>query len=188
MPTYIALLRGINVSGQRLVKMADLQAHFVSAGAGNVRTYIQSGNVVFEHRLAAPAAVKKSLENHLAGKLGFAVNTVVKSAKEFAAIAKANPFDTGLPEFGRRMYVCFFEKAPAVADVQGIQPLISDDERLIVTGDAGYVYYAAGLGRAKLNSTVIERNLGLATLRNWNTVTALVELAGLYRRTRDVVS
>ncbi len=180
MPTYIALLRGVNVSGQKLIKMADLQEHFASAGAGNVRTYIQSGNVVFEHRAATGAAVRKKLYKHLAGKLGYAVPTIVKTAKELASIAATNPHDTSLPEFGRRMYVCFFEKAPSADAVEGIKPLISDDERLVVSGDAGYVYYAAGLGRAKLNSNVIERKLGLATLRNWNTVTALVDLAGLY--------
>jgi uncharacterized protein (DUF1697 family) len=162
--------------------MADLQAHFVSAGAGNVRTYIQSGNVVFEHRAATSAAVRKKLEQHLAGELGYAVPTIVKSAKEFVTIAAANPLDTGLPEFGRRMYVCFFEKAPSPDAVEGIRPLVTADERLVVTGNAGYVYYAAGLGRAKLTSSVIERKLGMATLRNWNTVTALVEMAGLYTR------
>ena len=178
MPTYIALLRGINVSGQKLIKMADLQAHFTSGGAGNVRTYIQSGNVVFEHRAATSAAVRQILEKHLAGKLGYAVPTIVKSAMELAAIAAANPHDADLPEFGKRMYVCFFEKAPAAVAVEGIQSLVSDDERLVVHGNAGYVYYADGLGRAKLNSSVIERKLGLATLRNWNTVTALLKLAG----------
>jgi uncharacterized protein (DUF1697 family) len=178
MPTYIALLRGINVSGQKLIKMADLQAHFVSAGAGNVRTYIQSGNVVFEHRAATSSAVRKKLEQHLGGELGYAVPTIVKSAKEFATIAAANPHDTRLPEFGRRMYVCFFEKAPSADAIEGIRPLVTADERLVVTGNAGYVYYAAGLGRAKLSSSVIERKLGLATLRNWNTVTALFDLAG----------
>jgi uncharacterized protein (DUF1697 family) len=182
MPTYIALLRGINVSGQKLIKMADLQAHFASGGAGNVRTYIQSGNVVFEHRAATTAAVRKKLEQHLAGELGYAVPTIVKSAKEFAAIAAANPHDTGLPDFGKRMYVCFFEKSPSPNAIEGIQPLINDNERLVVTGSAGYAYYAAGLGRAKLTGTIIERKLGLATMRNWNTVTALVQLAGLYTR------
>jgi uncharacterized protein (DUF1697 family) len=180
MPTYIALLRGINVSGQKLIKMANLQAHFASGGADNVRTYIQSGNVVFEHRAATTAAVRKKLEKHLAGELGYAVPTIVKSAREFAAIAEANPHDTGLPEFGRRMYVCFFEKTPSPDAVEGIQSLITDDERLVISGSAGYVYYAAGLGRAKLTGTLIERKLGLATMRNWNTVTALAELAGLY--------
>jgi len=176
MPTYIALLRGINVGGQKLIKMADLQSHFTSCGATNVRTYIQSGNVVFEHREKSPVTLRKILEQHLAVNLGYAVPTLVKTANDFAAIAKANPYDAHLPEFGRRMYVCFFKNAPTATAIADIQPLVTDAERLVVKGVAGYAFYAEGLGRAKLSSNVIERKLGLATLRNWNTVTAILAL------------
>ena len=177
MPTYIALLRGINVGGQKLIKMAELQSHFASGGAVNVRTYIQSGNVVFEHQERSAATLRKILEQHLAAKLGCPVPTLVKTAKDLAAIAGANPYDVQLPEFGRRMYVCFFEKAPAASAIADIQSLVSDAERLVVKGIAGYAYYSTGLGLAKLTSNVIERKLGLATLRNWNTVTALLKMA-----------
>ena len=88
MPTYIALLRGINVSGQKLIKMAELQAHFQKFGATKVRTYIQSGNVVFEHRAGTPASLRPQLERFLESRLGHAVPTLVKSARELAAIAK----------------------------------------------------------------------------------------------------
>ncbi len=176
MPAYIALLRGINVSGQKLIRMADLQSHFISWGALNVRTYIQSGNVVFEHH--APAAtLRETIQEHLGKKLGYGVPTLVQSAADLAAIAGANPFDTRLPEFGKRMYVCFFEKAPAVAGIENIRPYVSDSEQLVVNGAAGYAYYANGFGRARLSGAIIERKLGLATLRNWNTVTALLEMA-----------
>jgi uncharacterized protein (DUF1697 family) len=178
MPRYVALLRGINVSGHRLIKMVELQTHFSSAGARNVQTYIQSGNVVFDHRAVTSAALKKRLDRHLAAKQGYAVSTVVKTAEEFAAIAAANPYDSSLPEFGRRMYVCFFETPPAPEAIKAIQSLVTGDERLVVNGDAGYAYYANGLGRAKLTSSVIERKLGPATLRNWNTVTVLLKLLG----------
>ena len=177
MPTYIALLRGINVSGQKLIIMADLQAHFESFGATQVRTYIQSGNVVFAHRTKTSAPLRRDLEKHLAAKLGYAVPTLVKSSKEFATIAEANPYDTTLPKLGKRVYVCFFEKAPASDAIKSILSLTTGDERLTVIGDAGYACYFNGLGRAKLNSNIIERKLGMTTLRNWNTVNALLELA-----------
>jgi uncharacterized protein (DUF1697 family) len=74
----------------------------------------------------------------------------------------------------------FFEKAPPAAAIADIQPLVTDAERLVVKGTAGYAYYTTGLGRAKLTSNVIERKLGLATLRNWNTVTALLEMAQVH--------
>lgn len=179
MHTHIALLRGINVSGQNIVRMADLQEYFTSFGGVEVRTYIQSGNVVFQHRERSPVQLRKSLEKHLAAQLGYAVPTLVKTANEIAAIAAASPFDPGLPEFGKRMHVCFFERAPTQAAVAGIQPWTSESERLVVKGAAGYAYYADGLGRARLSSAVIERKLGVVTLRNWNTVTALLKLAGI---------
>ena len=174
---YIALLRGINVSGHKPVKMADLQSHFASCGATNVRTYIQSGNVVFEHPATTTDNLRQTLEQHLAAKLGFTVPTLVKTAKELAAIAAANPYDINLPDFGKKMYVCILEKSPSPAAIESIQPYINPTERLVVKGAAAYAYYADGLGRAKLSSAVIERKLGLATLRNWNTITALLQLA-----------
>lgn len=175
MPTYIALLRGINVSGQKLIKMADLQEHFASCGAANVRTYIQSGNVVFEHPEKS-ATLRKTLERYLAIKLGYSVPTIVKTAGEFAAIVAANPYDNGLPEFGKRMYVCLFEEAPTPTAMESIQRHVNDSERLVIKGLAAYAYYADGLGRARLSSAIIERKLGLVTMRNWNTVTALLEM------------
>ena len=177
MPTFIALLRGINIGGQKVIKMTDLQAHFVSFGAAKVRTYIQSGNVIFEHADKSSRSLRKRLEAHLAGKLGYAVPTLILSLKELATITAANPYDLGLPEFGRRMYVCFFGTPPTAAAIKATEPLVTNRERLMIKGSAGYAFYADGLGRARLSSTVIERKLGLATLRNWNTVTALLEIA-----------
>ncbi len=177
MPTYIALLRGINVSGQKLIRMTDLQSHFTAWGASDVRTYIQSGNVVFAHPEKAAAKLRRALEQHLANHLGFAVPTLVLPAAELQAIAADNPYDPALPEFGRKMYVCFFEKPPDPAGVAEIQKLTTAEERLVIRRKAGYAYYQAGLGKARLTSAVIERKLGLATLRNWNTVQALLELA-----------
>jgi uncharacterized protein (DUF1697 family) len=175
--THIALLRGINVGGHNVVRMAALQAHFEAWGANKVRTYIQSGNVVFDHHEAKPALLRASLQPYLAAKLGFALPVLVKSAREFASIARANPYPPSLPQIGRCLYVCFFEKAPSAQAIAAVAPLINDDERLIVKGAVGYAYYANGLGRAKLGSSVIERKLGMSTLRNWNTVTALLALA-----------
>jgi uncharacterized protein (DUF1697 family) len=177
MPTYIALLRGINVGGRNAVRMAALKAHIATWGAQNVRTYIQSGNVVFTHREAQSRVLQASLQRYLTAKLGWEVAVLVKSAKAFSAIARANPHPPTLPALGNHLYVCLFESAPTAKAVAQLQPYLADDERLVVKGNAGYAYYANGLGRAKLSSTVIERKLGAATLRNWNTVTALIALA-----------
>ncbi|MEI6084117.1 MAG: DUF1697 domain-containing protein [Verrucomicrobiota bacterium] len=176
MPTYIALLRGINIGGQKIIPMATLRAHIESFEATDVQTYIQTGNIIFTHRATDPVTLRRSLEAHWVKKFGCAIPTLVKTARELRAIAGANPYDTKLPDFGRHMYVCFFEKAPLPSAIQSIQPYLSDVEQLIVKGLAGYAFYTNGLGRAKLSSAVIERKLGLATLRNWNTVTALLDM------------
>jgi uncharacterized protein (DUF1697 family) len=176
MSTYIVLLRGINITGHNIVRMTDLQAHFVGCGATNVRTYIQSGNVVCEHRARNSRELRRIVEEHLAGELGYRVTALVLSSKELASIARANPHGEKLPEFGRRMHVCFFEKAPTAAAIESIQPYVTDRERLIVKGVAGYTYHADGLGRAKLSHAMIERKCGPTTMRNWNTVTALMKM------------
>ncbi len=175
--THIALLRGINVGGHKMIKMANLKKHFESFGATNVRTYIQSGNVVFEHKESKSAKLRAPLEKHLAAELGYAVPTLVVSARELDAIAKSNPYDATLPELGKRMYVCFFEKTPPAAALESLAPYITPAEQFILTDLAGFAYYADGLGRAKLSSALIERKLGLVTFRNWNTVNALLALA-----------
>ena len=87
MPVYIALLCGINVSGQRLVKMAELRTHCASFGALDIRTYIRSGNVVFEHRNQFASSLELDLEKHLACKLGYSVPTLVTPAEAFTASA-----------------------------------------------------------------------------------------------------
>lgn len=176
MKTYILLLRGINVTGHQTIRMEELRAHITGCGATKVRTYIQSGNVVCEHPAKTSRQLRGIVEEHVAGKLGYRVATLVVNAQELVAIAGQNPFDKKLPEFGSRMYVCFFEKVPTPAAIESIQPYVNDGEQLIVPGAAGFAYYANGLGRAKLSHTVIERKLGLTTMRNWNTVTALVEM------------
>ena len=174
MPTYVALLRGINISGQKLIKMADLRSHFTTFGATEARTYIQSGNVVFEHSEKSARTLQAKLEAHLANKLGYAVPTLVIAAKEFASIAAAIPYDTDQSEVGWRMYICFFQEPPTAAAIRTIKPLVTEKERLIIKGVVGYAFYEGGLGRAKLSSTIIERKLGLVTLRNWNTVSSLL--------------
>ena len=157
MPTYIVLLRGVNITGHKIIRMADLQAYFAGCGATNVRTYIQSGNVVCDHRAKTSRELRGIVEEHLAGQLGYRVSALALTAKELSAIAAGNPYDVKLPEFGRRMHVCFFERAPTPAAIESIQPYVNDRERLIVQKSAGYTYHTDGLGRARLSHTVIER-------------------------------
>jgi uncharacterized protein (DUF1697 family) len=177
MQTYIALLRGINVSGKNIVAMSDLKAYVESFGAKQVRTYIQSGNVVFKHEAKTAGEVRVRLEQHLEKRLGSTIPTVVKLRDGLKAAAEGNPYDSGTPDFGKQTYLCFFERVPSTAAIESIQPWITGTERLEVKGDIGYAHYSISFGRAKLSHAVIERKLGTTTMRNWNTVTRLLEMA-----------
>jgi uncharacterized protein (DUF1697 family) len=177
MPRYIALLRGINVSGQKIIKMVDLKALFEAAGCHSVVTYIQSGNVVFEHVEGDANLMRQHLEAHLKASLGYAVPTLLRTHEALAAIVAKNPFDDQLPEFGKRMYVCFLENAPDASAIAAIAPYSNPEEQLQVHGSEAYVYYDAGLGKSKLTNAIIERKLGMATMRNWNTVNTLLEMS-----------
>ena len=122
--------------------------------------------------------MRQRIEATLREVLGYAVPTLVLTPAELETAVRGNPYAADEPEFGRRMYVCFFEKTPRSEAVSAIQPLVTPAEQLVIRGRTGYALYAQGMGKAKLNSSVIERKLGLVTLRNWNTVNALRELVG----------
>ena len=177
MPTYIALLRGINVSGQKIIKMADLKAHFEKGGCTAVQTYIQSGNVVFQHSDEDIVALREHIEAHLNQCLGYFVPTLLRTHAEISDAAASNPYPTDWPEFGKKMYVCFFESAPSEAGIEAIRPYTNEDEKLEVRGMHGYAYYSVGLGKSKLTNSIIERKLGMATMRNWNTVNTLLDMS-----------
>jgi uncharacterized protein (DUF1697 family) len=177
MPTYIALLRGINVTGHKMIKMPALKTMFEEAGCQEVRTYIQSGNVVFTHPEKDAVKLRKHLEVSLEKALGYHVPILLRNPAQMAAIVATNPFPVDLPELGKFMYVCFLENAPNEAAIQSIVPYTNPQEQLQVKGSEAYVYYSTGLGKAKLTNAVIERKLGMATMRNWNTVNTLLEMS-----------
>jgi uncharacterized protein (DUF1697 family) len=177
MPKYIALLRGINVSGQKLIKMDALRAMFEAGGCTDVKTYIQSGNVAFAHPEGDAVALRKHIEAHLKASLGYAVPTLLRNRSQLETIVAGNPYSLDLPDFGKKVYVAFFENEPSPAAIQNIAPYVNEMERLVVKGGEGYLHYADGLGKAKLTNVIIERKLGMATLRNWNTVTTLLDMA-----------
>jgi uncharacterized protein (DUF1697 family) len=176
MPKYIALLRGINVSGQKIIKMDALRAMFESAGCTDVQSYIQSGNVVFSHAEADAGTLRAHMEAHLHTALGYAVPTLLRDRAALEKIVACNPFPLDLPDFGKKVYVAFFEKQPSQAAIESIAPFVNELERLVMQDGEGYLYYDAGLGKAKLTHAIIERRLGMATMRNWNTVTTLLEM------------
>jgi uncharacterized protein (DUF1697 family) len=177
-PTCIALLRGINVSGHHPVKMGDLRALIEALGHRDVETYLQSGNVVFSARSGAPSAIGAAIERRIAKDLGLDVNVLVRTKPELAKIVATNPLaKRGVDP--AHLHVTFLGERPAAAMVSALDPKRFLPDTFAVARREVYVCCPKGYGRSKLNNAFFERALATdATTRNWKTVNALVELAG----------
>ena len=174
MPILIALIRGINVGGHKKVKMADLKACCESMGLRDVRTHLQSGNVVFRTAKTDRARLAKDLE----AALGVEAKIILRTADELRAAIAANP----MPEEAQRtpsgFIVMFLSDKPAATAMQSLRDAYSGPEKMQLHGAELYIEYGAGMGTSKLSLALIERKLGIAgTARNWNTVTRLLEIA-----------
>ena len=169
MTAYIALLRAVNVGGTGKLPMAELKAICEAAGFKNVRTYIASGNVVFESGASA-AKIKALLEVRLKSYAGKPVGVIVRDARELAAVLKANPFPKAAPHF---VHAIFLDEPPpkdALAHAIGCK----NEEMRLSTREI-FVHYADGAGTSKLRVPAAKTG----TARNMNTVAALVKLANL---------
>src|SRR5262245_16729481 len=177
MNTYIALLRGINVGGSNMVKMADLKRLMEENGCADVRTYIQSGNAVFQSAASDPERLAKKIGGAIAKLRGFEPRVLVLTGAELKRAADANPFPEAERE-PKTVHLFFLDAKPAKPDLKAIEELRAKTERFALKGRVFYMHTPDGLGKSKL-ATRAERFLGVAaTARNWNTVTTLLEMAG----------
>jgi uncharacterized protein (DUF1697 family) len=182
MAIFVALLRAVNVGG-RSVGMADLRQGLEGLGYGRVRTYVQSGNIVFEAEDADPREHAAAIEGVIARDFGLESKVLVLTASEMSAIAAANPLITpGADE--KRLHVTFLF-APADAAAFAALPLPArDGEQASLLGRVVYLHLPHGYGRSKLNNAYFERAFKTpATTRNWRTVTTLAGLASPWGRT-----
>ena len=177
--TYLSLLRGINVSGQKKIKMADLKGLYESLGFARVVTYIQSGNVLFDANEADPADLQTRLEHAIAGHFGFEVPVIIRTAAELERAICDCPFDAiDVAEEGTQYLVTFLGGEPDAAGIDKLQPFVQDSESLVLRGQSVYLHCPRGYGRSKLSNSLLENKLGVAaTTRNWKTLCKLQELA-----------
>jgi uncharacterized protein (DUF1697 family) len=174
MPTYVALLRGINLGARNRVAMADLRAVVERAGGEDVRTYVQSGNVVFRSRSSA-ARLAASLEAGIRRPLGLDIAVLVKTKQQLAKLVERNPFASADPS---TLHVTFLAKAPARDRARKLSEQSFAPDELHVAGREVYLRCPNGYGRTKLSNAFLEQQLAVpATTRNWRTVTTLAELA-----------
>ncbi len=180
MKTYIALLRGINVSGQKKIRMADLKSHLDELGWEGIQTYIQSGNIVFRSTDNNPVQLAQKIKQKLQDKYGFEVPTLVLAPRELMHIIHNNPFtrDPGTAE--DRLYVTFLFNLPRADLARKLQELKRHNEEFIHDDKIIFLYYPEGYGRAVMNNNAFEKALQVeATTRNWKTVNKLYEITKL---------
>jgi len=176
-PTWVVLLRGVNVGGHRKVPMAELRGLLSGLGCTEVRTYIQSGNAVFVASEALVARLSEGLGEAMAERFGFRVPVVVRAGEDLARIVATNPF-LGQGADPRRLHVGFLAEAPAAEAIAGIDLDRSPPDTLVVQGREVYLHLPNGVGRTRLSNDYLERALGTtSTLRNWRTVGVLAEMA-----------
>jgi uncharacterized protein (DUF1697 family) len=178
MTNHIVMLRGINVSGHKPVKMERLRSSLTALGFADVQTYIQSGNIVFAAPPDSAARLIAKIEQKILADFGFAVPVFLRTAKEMEKIAKQNPF-LKVPEIDpTKLHVTFLAGDPPKTALGPLEPLAAPGEQLSVIGREIYLYCPHGYGDTKLSNATIERKLSVgATTRNWKTVNTLLAMA-----------
>lgn len=156
--------------------MKELARYFIEAGAGGVRTYIQSGNVVFRTPNVEPALIHERVEQALERRLGQAIPIVLRGEKALRAVASANPFlEEGVDS--KVLHVAFLDRRPGAAAVRALDPERSPPDRFIVHDSEIFLCCPDGLARSKLTNAYFDSTLGTtSTLRNWRAVQKLIEL------------
>jgi uncharacterized protein (DUF1697 family) len=169
----VALLRGVNVGGHRRVPMAELRALAEGLGWSGVRSYIQSGNLVFA-AAGEREALEDALEAAIAERFGFPVPVLVRSAAEWAEYADGSPF-AGEAEAEPNRVMLALSKAPPADDAAArIEARAAASERVARRGDALWIHFPAGAATSRLTPALLERAAGSpVTLRNWRTVAEL---------------
>jgi uncharacterized protein (DUF1697 family) len=177
MPTYLAMLRGINVSGQKLIKMEQLRASFEALGFSDVKTYVQSGNVVFKSAKISETSLTAKIAREILDDFGHSVSVLVRTPVELGAVLKS-PFAKKAGIDVGRLYVTFLSQpAPKSAD-EILKTLVAQSEQFHVSGREIYLHCPDGYGNTKFSNNAIEKKLSAqATTRNWRTVNALFEMA-----------
>ena len=176
MARHIVLLRGINIGPRNRIAMPALRAALEKAGFEDVRTYVQSGNVV----LTSPDSGQKvalACERLIAREFGLDVAVVVRTRAALARVVERNPLGD-VAANPKRYQVSFLGGKPSAAVLRKLEEVAAPEERFVHLGSEIYAWHPAGAARSKLWAMLAGRDLGVtATARNWTTVTKLLELA-----------
>lgn len=182
MPVYVSMLRGINVGGHKRIKMDELRASFEVLGFEQVKTYIQSGNVVFKTKKTSASVLSKQIEEKILSDFGFSVSVISRSSDEMAGTIERNPF---LKERGidrekidhEKLHVMFLSEVPAPAAVNKLSDLTTAPDQCWSVDREIYFYLPNGVSQSVLMKSPVDRILGVVTTtRNWKTVNSLHQM------------
>ncbi|HRI26858.1 MAG TPA: DUF1697 domain-containing protein [Chitinophagales bacterium] len=177
MKNYLALLRGINVSGQKMIKMPALAAMFTQLGFTDVATYIQSGNVLFNSHVPDTNAINNSIKSAILDRFGFDVEIITLTSHLLAQAIAQNPFIKSGNTNTEKMYLTFLKETPNPDLAEKLLQTNYLPEEIQIINRWVYFYSPESYGRAKLNNNFIESKLKTAaTTRNWKTILTLQTL------------
>jgi uncharacterized protein (DUF1697 family) len=175
---HVALLRGVNVGGKNKLPMKELAAIFTDAGASDVQTYIQSGNVVLRAGAALARRLPAAVAAAISKRFGFEVPVVMRTAGELREVTRQNPFSRAGAEV-RSLHVAFLASRPDPARAGSLDADRSPPDRFELQGREIYLHCPNGIARTKLTNAYFDSRLATtSTVRNWKTVLKLVELSG----------
>jgi uncharacterized protein (DUF1697 family) len=177
MITYIALLRGINVSGHNKIKMSELKQLFVNLGFYDVTTYIQSGNVIFQSLQKNCSKLEEQITEQVNKEFGHTIKVLVITKKQLKTVFESNPFLKNKEIDIRALYAIILKSNYLAKGIKLLAPYLTNDEEVKIVDNCAYIHYPNGAGKSKLTINIIEKKLEtIATSRNWRTITKLVEL------------
>lgn len=176
MTTHLALLRGINVSGHNMMKMEALKTMLENIGFQNVRTYLQSGNVFVDSEEDA-AKVGFMIKQEIFKVFGHEVPTIVITKEDLELCFKNSPFLKEKDVDTKKLYVAFVSVALKSENINDLKISQFKPDEASIDGNRIFIKYAVGAGKTRFDQKYIEKKLNVAaTIRNWNTVTNLLEL------------
>jgi len=179
MPVYLALFRGINVSGHNMIKMDALKKLMEAEGYGNVETYIQSGNVVFEHPETNRDKIAKDIEILMYKEYGHNVVIFILEEADLAKVVANNPYAKREPEGQgvKKFFVAFLSGIPSSAGIDQLKKYNRGDDVFKVVDNVLYLKLATSAADCKLTNVFIENKMNIkATTRNWNTTLKMLEM------------
>jgi uncharacterized protein (DUF1697 family) len=178
--TYIALLRGINVGGHKMIKMAELKGLFEALGFQGVQTYIQSGNVLFQSEEADVAALRGRIEKEIEARFGFQVPAILRTAAELQQVVADCPFTADKLAEGESLYVYFLAEMPPEAGVAKLLASQSDVDEYRLVGRDMYLLCRQSIRDSIFTNAFLEKRLGVpVTSRNWQVTAKLAEMGRL---------